>query len=110
MKTRCPHCDIRLTFDREVAYCPQCHSTFTAMPSLRELAGIVNKLTERERALIGHFANNPLAVVVMGLSFLADADLPAELADAVADAREGANALHLVIATLTGVDTNVQSR
>jgi hypothetical protein len=111
MKRTCPHCNVRLDYDREMAHCPQCRSSFMLMPSLRELAAIVRKLDTRERNLIAHFANNPLAAVIANLSYLADADdLPADLQEVVADTREAVNLLALVVATLTGIDTNVQSR
>jgi hypothetical protein len=101
---------VRLDFDRENAHCPRCRSTFMLLPSLRELAAIVHKLTTRERDLIAHFANNPLAAAVQNLTYLADADLPADAAEAVADTREAVNLVVQIVATLTGVDTNVQSR
>lgn len=110
MKTRCPHCDVRLTFDKELAHCPRCHSSFMVMPSLAELRAIRAKLTTRERNLVGHFANNPLAVVLASLEYLVeDAKLEGENREAATDALEAARTLHLVIGALTIVDTNVQS-
>lgn len=113
MKTRCPHCDVRLDFDRELAHCPRCHSSFMVMPSLTELRAIRAKLTARERGLVAHFANNPLAVLLANLELLREAGLAGEHAEAVADALEAARTLHLVVGalttTLTAIDTDVQS-